>query len=277
VKENTDPLNVVVGNPSIRQAFRHNLSLSYNNYQVLTGKSIWASGSFNPIQNAIVTSQVTDVTGKRTLQYVNTQGNYSYYTQASFSYKLKKSEINISPNLRLNGTQSVNFIQPPGYSALLKNTSNTKSISISLRVSKYKNDKFDISLSPGIGRNFSKSSISSNNKTNYWTGWLYGDFGYEGLKKWEFNSNYNLSYRQKLDAFDNNNNIAEVNASISRKFFKNNNGVLKLEVFDLLDQKKGIDRFYTSNYITEKTYDVLRRYFMLSFVWNFSKNPAEVK
>lgn len=277
LRENNDPLNVVVGNPLLKQAFRHNISLSYNNFQMLTGKSIWVNGSFNPVQNAIVTSQVTDSVGKRTSQYVNTSGNYSYFTQASLSYKFGKSDIRFGPNFRFNGSQSVNFIKPPGYPGLLKNITNTKSIWLSLYLSKYKNDKFDISLYPGIGRNFSKSSISNNRKTNYWSGSVSGNFGYEGLKKWELNADCNLTYREKLDQFDNNNNIAEVNASISRKFFKNDNGVLKIEVFDLLDQKKGIDRSYQSNYITERRYDVLRRYFMLSFTWNFSKNPAEVK
>jgi hypothetical protein len=276
IRENADPLNVVIGNPSLKQAFRHNLSLSYNNYQVLTGKSIWATLYFNPTQNAIVTSQVTDVTGKRTLQYVNAAGNYNGFGQASFSFKLKKSGINLGPNFHFNANQSVNFIQPPGYTSLLKNVTTTKNVSLGMNLYKYKDEKYDVSFSPNVSRNFSKSSIS-NNKSAYWMGGLYGDINYYISKKWEIGTNCNLTFREKLDAFDNNANIAEVNAEITHKFFKNNNGVLKFQVFDLLDQKKGFNRYYDSNYITEKTYDVLRRYFMLSFVWSFSKNPGEVK
>jgi hypothetical protein len=32
IRENTDPLNVQIGNPNLKQEFRHNISFNYNNY-----------------------------------------------------------------------------------------------------------------------------------------------------------------------------------------------------------------------------------------------------
>ena len=41
---------------------------------------------------------------------------------------------------------------------------------------------------------------------------------------------------------------------------------------DILNQNIGFDRNINDNFISERTYNTMRRYFMLSFIWNFSKN-----
>ena len=275
--ENTDPLNVLIGNPLLKQAFRHNISLFYNNFQVLTGKSVWINGSFSPVQNAIVTSQVTDSLGRRILQYVNTNGNYNFWSGFNFGFKLKKSELNINSHVNLSGSRNVNFIQPPGYTSLLKNIANNTNVNLGVGLSKYKENKYDFWIDQSVSRNFSKSSISNKGKNAYWTGNLNANGSYYLSKKWEISNEFEVSLREKFDAFDKNTNVVEWNAHVTRKFFKNNNASVKLQVFDILNQKKGFERNITQNYITEKNYEVLRRYFLLSFTWNFSKNPGQVK
>jgi hypothetical protein len=53
--------------------------------------------------------------------------------------------------------------------------------------------------------------------------------------------------------------------------------VLKLEIKDILKQRRGFDRQINANYIFERNYNMLGRYAMLSFQWNFTKNPGETK
>lgn len=93
-------------------------------------------------------------------------------------------------------------------------------------------------------------------------------------KKLQIGTDANFYIREKVEAFSGNNNITVWDASISYKIFKKNNGVIKLEINDILEQRSGYDRRFTSNYIYERNYNMLSRYALLSFTWNFSKNPA---
>lgn len=61
LRNNTDPLNAAIGNPNLKQEFDHNISLSYNNYKVLTNRSIYASVDFSMVEDAISQRQHVDI------------------------------------------------------------------------------------------------------------------------------------------------------------------------------------------------------------------------
>jgi hypothetical protein len=269
ILENTNPLYVTIGNPELKQSYNHNFSLFYNDYKVLTGRNIWINGSFNPVQHSIVTNQNTDTEGKTTQQYINTKGNYNYYFSASYGFKLK-GDIYTGFDLRTSGGRYVNFINN------IKNINNQSSISLGSNIGKYKENKYDVSANLTFGYNFSTSSISSL-KSNFWKQEHNGRFNYYFNKKFQVGTEINLYLRQKNDAFTGDNNIAVWDASISYKIFKKNNGVIKLEVNDILKERRGYDRSFTSNYIYERNYNMLGRYGMLSFTWNFTKGPGATK
>ena len=79
--------------------------------------------------------------------------------------------------------------------------------------------------------------------------------------------------RQKTELFTDNNNVPEWNAYIGRKL-KNDKALLKIVAHDILNQNIGYSRYVSANQISERNYQTITRYFMLSFVWNFSKTPG---
>jgi hypothetical protein len=61
------------------------------------------------------------------------------------------------------------------------------------------------------------------------------------------------------------------NAWISKSFLKNNLLTVKLTANDILNSNAGFSRVATSTMFSENRYLAIRRYFMLSAIWNFAK------
>ncbi len=65
-----------------------------------------------------------------------------------------------------------------------------------------------------------------------------------------------------------NQNFVLWNASVAKKFLKDNRGELRLTVYDILNQNNSIRRHVTELYIEDSQTNVLNRYVMLTFTYN---------
>ena len=62
------------------------------------------------------------------------------------------------------------------------------------------------------------------------------------------------------------------NASLAKAFMKNKRAEVKFSVADILNQNTGISRNSSQNYIEDVRYNVLKRYFLLSFTYSLNKS-----
>lgn len=267
LRNNTDPLNIPVGNPDLKQEFRQNFRLSYNSYKVLTGQYVWSSLSFSTVNNAISRTETVTPVGARTYQYVNVQGNYNGWGYAGYGFKLKKLNLNINAHVSGNLNHVNNFVNG------LQNTSNNNSYGGGFEVRYEKENKISLSYSPGVTYYDNKSTISTYT-TSYWTGNNELTLELQLPKKFEFGTNADWQIRQKTAVFDQNNSVLRWNAWIGKKMLKKDNLEIRASVFDILNQNVGFSRFAQNNYVTQDNYNTIRRYGMLSVIWNFTHTPA---
>ena len=269
IRVNTDPLNIYIGNPDLNQSFRHSFSLSYNFYNVLKEKNLWTNLSYGFVQNAFVQSSTIDNVGKRVYQTVNANGvyNINFYSDYGFSLE-NKIRLGIGPEININ--RNVDFINS------VKNLSNTRSYGLRFNVSKYKENKFNFYFSPSFSWNQSKATVNEAANAEYWQleGWA--NVRVNLPRKFEISTDINTEIRQKDPRFPENNNFTKWNASITKRFFKDNALEVNLGIFDLLDQNRGYDRRFNSYSFTETYYNTLKRYWMLTLTWNISKNGKPV-
>ena len=110
IANNTDPLNVVIGNPDLKPSFVHNFYFNLGNFKILTNRNIWGYGYLSVTQNAFSNKDVIDAFGRRTYQTVNVDGNYNYYGVFSYGRKIGFMNLDINFGPRINGNRNHNFI-----------------------------------------------------------------------------------------------------------------------------------------------------------------------
>ena len=253
----------MIGNPNLKQEFQNNLNLSYNNYKVLSERSIYVGSYFTFTNNDISSTYTIDSKGKRTTQYINVNGNYSGSIYAGYNIKIPKTKFRIflRPEASINNNN--NYVNG------LQNLTKNYSVGSTFGIRYYKEEKlnFDIAANPTYSK--STSSISTVAGTHYWT----YDYTFNGsvypVKKLEIGTDIDFNLRQKINAFDKNNNVIVWNAFIEKKFFKSEELTLRASVNDILNQNKGYDRSIQPNAIVERHYLTFQRYGLITLTWNF--------
>jgi hypothetical protein len=265
IRTNDDPLNIIVGNPGLKPEFRHRFSFFYNDFKILSERGIWMNASYNFTQNALSNSSNIDTTGKRTSQTINVDGTHSFYAYLSYDRKLKKLGLYLGlyTNFNLNANSSVINYQ--------KNTTNNNSYTFGFSIYKSKEKKYDLSLRPSATYTDSRSSINTQTITKYWTYTIHPELNIYLPLKFYIHADADVNLRPKTAVFTNNLNNTLMNASLGKKFLKNDALTISVSGNDLLNQNIGFNRNTYSNFISQNTFSTIKRYFMLTAVWNFTK------
>ncbi len=265
---NTDPLNIVLGNPLLTPSFTNRINFYYQSYKVISGQSIWINGGYTFITNPIVSNLMTDTTtGKTTSQYINLGNKRSanFYFNAYYNRKLSGPDLNVGLNLSANGNDSYNETNGE------LNFTKSYTYNANLQVGKYKEKKYDMNLEFGPTYTISGSSIQPeiNNNGAGFNGDYNLNFYLPG--KFQISSDGNYQFRAKTETFNTDFHRTIINASLIKSFLKE--GKLKVGITgnDLLNQNVGFSRTANGNYLTQNTYTTIKRYFMLTLVYDFNK------
>jgi hypothetical protein len=268
IPDNSNPLNIIIGNPLLKQEFDHNVNINYSSFNLISQQGIFFYGSFSLQSNAIVTNAFTDTLGCTVYKYVNAGGNYNYNSGFNYFINIAKLNMNVNAGLNYNKSNYSNVVNDE------KNVTNSTALAINLGLNKDKEKNYNFYYYGSIRYNISTSSIRKDAQTNYWA--QEHSFGLTFLLPWkfEFNNELQASLQQKTALFNGSNNILLWNSYFGKRILKNDKGMIKIVAHDILNQNTGYSRYISSNVIQETNYQTIARYFLLSFVWNFSKQPA---
>lgn len=267
LRENSDPLNITLGNPDLKPSFSNNFNIGYDSFKILTERSIWLNGSYNFTMNPIVSNTVTDQAGNSTYQSVNLKEKNSsnMYFSAYYDRKIRKLNIGVGLNVNLNGNTNYNYIN----NALNKMSS--YSYSAGLRLSKYKEKKFQFNISFNPSYNVNESSLQKELNDNGGGFSSNGEFTIYLPGKFQLSSDGNYEYREKTKSFNSDFSRFVWNASLDKTFLKQDQVRLSLKGYDLLNQNNGFNRYASGNFLSQTNFTNIRRYFMLSLSWDFNR------
>ena len=293
VPDNTDPLNVSLGNPDLRPYFNHNLraNFGYTNMQSFTSVNVNLSGGI--VQDAITNAQWYDDAGVQYSIPVNGPGTGNASAMIMVNSPLGRSNFSIMSmtNARYNqstsyiGTGSLqsdkyydaetvtfdydtfnkDFPDLGGTPAFTKNRIQTASVMQSLRLT-YRNDF--VELVAGGRTNMSKSFYTMNavNQNATWSN--NASFEMNWTLPFGMNLITDLNYRWYNGYTTPQEPEFIWNAEITQLLF-NNTCTLALRAYDLLNQAKNLFVTDASNYHQETRNNTLGRYVVISFTYRF--------
>jgi hypothetical protein len=263
---NTDPLNITLGNPDLKPSFTNRVYLYYNSYQVLSGNQIYIGGNASNTFNQIVNNTSTDATGKNTTQYVNlnSEDPISYSLYSYMGKKIKPFDVNVGFDLNTSGNVAYSYINNALDKAKIYN------YSAQLNISKYEQKKYDFYINAGPNYMFSTMSLQpqTNNNAAGFSG--RGQFEFFLPLKFVIGSNANYTYTAKTEAF-NAEYLTIWNAYVYKTFLKDDKLKISASVNDLLNQNSNYSRGIDGNTSSQTTTSGIRRFFMFSVTWDFTK------
>ena len=270
IKNNNDPLNIIKGNPDLRQEFENTFQVTYSNYQIMNERYLILSSFFVHTSNMISSSYEIDAVGRRIYQAVNTDDGYAASLGGGYSIKIPKTNVRMALGPAFNYSRYSNFING------IKNTTNTTQLVFRINAKTAKREKYDLYATFIPSLNKATTSISTASSTNF-TNYKFNTGGSADLPaRFEIGTDIDINIREKINDYDINNNVVLLNAYVEKKFLKDDVLTLRLSINDILDQNKGYDRFIYPFYTEERTFLTFRRYGLIGLTYNFVNKGGKV-
>ena len=264
--DNSDPLNIAIGNANLQQGFSNKFSFNASDYKVLKSRSISLNANYTATNNAITNSSQVDANGRAIRKFVNVDGIFNYNINIGYGLDVFKG-VNLGLRTGKNFNRYINFVND------VKNINDNDGTEYTLNLNYWSDTWFNFYWQISATNNQSTSSIRANITTKFWSYSSYGNFNFNFKKAKTYISIENdINVYQKSAAFSDQRNIYLVSPSIRKVIGKKDQFELKLFAFDIFNQNNYVRRNISSNFISETTNNGIRRYFLLGFVYNFSKN-----
>ncbi len=283
--DNSDKTNLSTGNPGLKQEYTNTVKANYSfaNPDRSISYSLIFLGEYtvNYIGNQTITAQQdTSVAIQNTIIPLSKNMQLSFPVNLDY-YRGGKLIFNYSFPLRfiqskLNLFTGVNYAQTPAYINETLNRYTLYSTSNGFVLSSNVSQNIDFTISYTANYSIVKNSIITSNSYVY-PKYLYQSLGIKSnIIVWKGIVIQNDVVDQYDKGFQNfNKNFVLWNAGIGKKLFKNQNGEIKLGVFDLLNQNVNIAHTVTPQYIRDSKYNTLNRYFLLTFTFDFNSVPDQ--
>lgn len=280
VPDNTNPLNVRIGNPDLKPAFTQNIRFGYDRFSP-TGFGVFSSIAFSPILNRFSTASFINSKGERTTQTINVDGTYNVSMNFTISStkKTKDVQYRISGGGFINGSRNISYNNTgniAGDTTLYRNTTLNFTYTPYVMYSYAYKELLDISVSYRPSYTDARYKPAGNITGSFFTqrATLGSTLYWPGNFSWDNDVNY--TYNSRIAAgFQK--HVVLWNMGLAYDFFKDKSLQAKVSAFDLLRQNTSVRRIVNELYIEDVQTDIVEQYFMLTLTWNFSKFGAKPK
>lgn len=271
IEDNSNPLNVTMGNPGLKPSFSHNMELRFNTFNMEAQRGIFSfvNGSFT--QNAISNKRAYDASnGRWTTMPENINGNWNVFGVFGMNTALKNKKFTIDTFTRGSYSNNVSYITEGTDITAVAQKNTTTNLTLDERLGgRYRNDWLEVGINGSINYTFEKDKMNPENNQEPYT------FSYGGNLQlnapWGTSLSTNMTNQARRGYSDASMNKNELiwNAQIAQSFLK---GALTLsfEWNDILKEQSNISRSLTSNGRSVYTYNGVNSYGMVRLIYRLN-------
>ena len=271
IVDDSDPLNVSMGNPGLKPSFTQNFRLFYNNFVQNHNKGVMTYINFSTTSNSI-SNKVTydETTGGRITRPENINGNWNVMGAFMFNCSIDSAGVwNVNTDTNLGYNNYVSYLSLDKQSDSQKNT--TRSTTWRERLSfSYRNDWLELSLDGTLNYNHAKNKLQPNSNLDTWQ-FSYGP-SMTLTAPWGTSLNSSLSISSRRGYNDSSMNTDEFvwNAQLSQSFLKGKPLTIMLQFYDILRQQSTFSRAISATSRTDTEYNAVNSYAMLHVVYRLN-------
>lgn len=270
ITDDSDPLNISMGNPGLKPSFTNNFRLFYNTYIEKRQRAIMTFANFSTTSNSI-SNKVTynDQTGGRITRPENINGNWRANGAFMFNTAIDSAGVwNINTFSNIGYTNSVGYLSLAGNESQ-KNT--TKQLNVGERLSAgYRNEWLEVNLNGTLNYTHATNKLQPNSNMDTWQ-FSYGP-SLTLNTPWGMSLSTDLSNSCRRGYSDNSMNTNELvwNAQLSQGFLKGKPLTVMLQFYDLLHQQSNFSRSLSATARTDTEYNSVNSYAMLHVVYRLN-------
>lgn len=264
ITDNSNPLNITMGNPGLKPSFTQNFRFFYNGYFEESKRSLMANTNFSMTSNSI-SNKVTydETTGGRTTRPENINGDWNIRSALMFNTPLDSAGYwNINTFTQLTYANDVGFVNLNRSAEAMKST--TKDLNLSERLSgSYRNDWLEVELDGSLAYRHSRNDLQSTANLDTW------QFSYGAninlMAPWGTTLATDLHMNSRRGYTDTSLNTNELvwNAQLSQSFLKGRSLTVMLQFYDILQRQSNLSRVLTAQQRSDTEYNAINSYVML--------------
>ena len=271
IRDDSDPLNITMGNPGLKPSFTNTLRLFYNNYIQEHQRAMMVHLNYSNTRNSI-SNMVTydEQTGGRTTRPENINGNWNISGALMFNTALDsvgRWTVSTFTNVRYNNY--VGYLALDRNSSSQKNTTKTTTVGEQLTAS-FRNSWLEVSLDGSVDYTHTRNLLQSQSNLDTWQ-FAYG--GYLSLyMPWGMSIATDMHQNSRRGYNDSSMNTNELiwNVQLSQSFLKGNALTVLLQLYDILHEQSNFSRTINAMQRSDTQYNSINSYAMLHAVYRFN-------
>lgn len=263
--DNSDPLNITRGNPSLRPSYNQRVRLEARDTKIgLNGDMTWAN-TVNSVTRAVTYNTQT---GGIESYPVNVNGNWNARATVRYQKRIKR-RFSVTARTGASFSQNVSLINEGQQEMPERSTTHNTTLNANLRFGYQPQwGGFDLT---GDWR-FRHSTNLLRETGDYTRDYRLGVNAYADLPGGiQLRSDVDYSFRNGTNITPGEDDQVVWNASLSWRFLKQKKAELSFYWADILSQKKNFTRSVSSSGLSERHTQQIGSWFMLSFKYCFNK------
>lgn len=260
-----DALSRMYGNPDLKPSFQNNVNLYFQRSDYEKGSYFTLTAGGNFTINKIVDYKFTDELGNTENTFRNVNGNWGLNGGMMFSLPLRNKKITLDNTTYGYLMRNIGFSN--GRKNVTKNLTFTETFAIN-----YRTEKFTQRLQANLNYNITRNNLPDQQNLNV------TNYGFKSFTIW--NLPYDFTIQNEISFTKNNGYVDDFkdseflwNLSVGKQFLRKKQGTIKLQCYDIFNDRNNVLRVNSANYISDTRTNMIGRYAMLSFSYKFNVMP----